>query len=75
MEYVTDIVRYFEKYIGVLPYREAPSHYDKYGDKQYYIKYRKNHITTWYAIYKETNDYLLVTYITNNHVEGQYFNI
>lgn len=75
LSYVKDIIDYINEHIEIQSHKKAPIFFSKYGDNLKYIVYRRSKRTTWYILFESNADGYLVTYITNNHVEGHYFNI
>ncbi|MDR1542988.1 MAG: hypothetical protein LBS50_00980 [Prevotellaceae bacterium] len=73
--YVEKMLSYIEKYVGILPDKDAPSYFARYGANLKYITCRANKSTTWYILYQQQANIFLIIYITNNHFEGQYFNV
>ena len=71
--YVGKLTRYAEQYIGILPEKDAPVYFDRYGSNLKYITYRANKTTCWYIFYQQLGNVFLVRHITNNHVAAQYF--
>lgn len=74
LSYVQDMIRYIIEHIDLQPHKIAPAFFNKYGDSLSYITYKRSQRTTWYILFESHNDEYVVTYITNNHKEGQYFN-
>jgi hypothetical protein len=74
-KYVNKLLDYAEKYAGILPDKEAPVYFNRYGKNMKYITYQANKATTWYIFYRQNENIFLISYITNNHFEGQYFNV
>jgi hypothetical protein len=72
-EYVKQIVYYIVQYIGVLPGKNAPPHFNRYSSNLKYITYRANKTTSWYIFYQQQDNVYLIRHITNNHVAAQYF--
>ena len=71
--YIDKFTDYIKKYIGVIPDKNAPKHFDRYGKNLKYISYKANKVTTWYIFYQQKGNVFLIRYITNNHVAAQYF--
>jgi len=74
-QYVDNILSYAEKYVGILPEKDAPSYFNSYGENLKYITYQPNKATTWYIFYQQQENIFLICYISNNHFEGKYFNL
>lgn len=74
ISYVENLVNYIKENISTYPHKNVPIHFQRYGRNAKYITYNSNSNTTWYIIFEERDTAFLVTYITNNHVSGQYFN-
>lgn len=75
ISYVDEFIDYIESSIELLPHKDAPSFFRKYGTDLKYIMYNRSHNTTWYILFECRENAYLVKYITNNHYEGQYFNV
>lgn len=75
VSYVEDMVSYIKESIGTYPHKNAPLYIHRYGENAKYITYNKSSNTTWYILFEERDEAFLVTYITNNHINGQYFNV
>jgi len=73
--YVDNILSYIEKYVGILPEKDAPIYFNSYGENLKYITYQPNRATTWYIFYQQQENIFLICYISNNHFEGKYFNL
>jgi hypothetical protein len=71
--YVEKLTRYAEKYLGILPDKDAPSYFNCYGNDLKYIIYKANKSTWWYIFYQQWDNRFLIRHITNNHVAAQYF--
>jgi hypothetical protein len=71
--YVDRMIAFAEKYIGILPGKQAPDYFRRYGQDWKYITYQANKQTTWYILYQERNNIFLIRHIANNHVAAQYF--
>ena len=71
--YIDKITQYAEQYIGILPGKNAPQHFNCYGSDLKYITYRANKATLWYIFYQQLENVFIVRHITNNHVAAQYF--
>jgi hypothetical protein len=71
--YVNRLISFMEQYIGVLPGKNAPVFFQRFGQNMKYITYQPNKRTSWYIFYQERNNIYLVRYITNNHVAAQHF--
>jgi len=74
ISYVSSLVFYIREHIDSLPHKNVPYYFSRYGFDAKYITYKRNSNTTWYIIFEEKANAYLVTHITNNHVNGQYFN-
>lgn len=72
--YAQDIIDYIRSVIDTYPAKIAPARFHRYGNSLRYIPYKRNQRTTWYIMFETHPDCYFVTYITNNHVSGQYFN-
>lgn len=73
-EYIEDLVRFIVENIDISPSKPAPFVFSKGDPNVRYIIFRKKSRTTWYIIFTEVAGSILVTYISNNHVAGHYFN-
>jgi hypothetical protein len=71
--YIDQLTCYAEQYIGILPGKNAPFYFNRYGSNLKYITYRANKTTSWYIFYQQQDNVYLVRHITNNHVAAQYF--
>ena len=73
--YVQDMVAYIQKYLPIVNAKPAPQFFSRYGVNLQYIIYKKSPRTTWYVLFEEHETLYHVTYITNNHIAGKYFNV
>ena len=71
--YVDNVVSFVEQYIGILPSKNAPDYFQRFGRNLKYITFLANKRTSWYIFYQERNNIYLIRYITNNHVAAQHF--
>ena len=71
--YVDKLTHYAEQYMGILPGKNAPPHFDRYGSNLKYITYRANKTTRWYIFYQQLENVFLIRHVTNNHIAAQYF--
>jgi len=71
--YIDNLISFIEQHISILPSKNAPDYFQRFGKNMKYIVYQANRRTSWYIFYQERNNIYLVRYITNNHVAGQYF--
>jgi hypothetical protein len=71
-EYVGTLIDYVFKYVGILPDKKAPSHFNRYGKNMRYLSYRPNKLTAWYIFFQNHNDYYLIRHITNNYLAAKY---
>ena len=71
--YVDRVIDYVEQNIGILPGREAPPYFSRYGRNLNYITYRANKSTVWYVFYQQRVNVFLIRHISNNHVAAQHF--
>lgn len=74
IKFVDELIDYILENIETSLHLTAPAFFRKYGTNLKYMIYKSKHQTTWYIMFEERNDCYLVTYITNNKYEGQYFN-
>ena len=73
-QYIEDLGDYVKKNITIKPHKPAPTHFSKYGSNLFYITYNHNKQTSWYIFFQKADSHYFIRYITNNHIEGQYFN-
>jgi len=71
--YKDNFTDYIKKYIGIIPGKTAPKHFNRYGKDLKYISYKANKTTTWYIFYQQKDNVFLIRYIANNHTAAQYF--
>lgn len=71
-EYIDRISNYAYRYVGILPGKPAPAHFNRYGKNMRYITYHSNKQTSWYIFYQHHNNQYIVRHITNNHVAAHY---
>jgi hypothetical protein len=71
--YIDRMILYAEQYIGLLPGKNAPSYFSRYGYHLKYIIYHATLTTSWYIFYQERSNVFLIRHITNNHVAAQHF--
>jgi hypothetical protein len=71
-EYIDKLFNYSYKYVGILPDKPAPPHFDRYGENMQYIVYHSNKRTSWYIFFQQDAEIYLICYIINNHVAAQY---
>jgi hypothetical protein len=72
-KYVKSIIQYMKYYIGILPEKNAPAYFARYGKNLKYLTYRANKATQWYIFYQQSGNKFSIQHITNNHVAAQYF--
>ena len=77
LRYVDAILDFISRLPHVPHYaipEEFEYHFKRYGsDLRYaFFKQKASSTTTWYIFIEETEDYLLVTHISNNWLEGHY---
>lgn len=46
-------------------------HFERYGDNMRYVFWKRGN-TTWYVFFERKEDTILVEYISNNWIDGQY---
>jgi hypothetical protein len=73
-QYIEDMVDYIKNNIASKPNQPVPAYFSRYGDSLLYITYHSNSQTTWYVLFQKTDSHYFIHYITNNHIEGHYFN-
>jgi hypothetical protein len=71
--YVYRLTSYTKQYVGILPGKNAPPYFNRYGTNMKYIVYRANKTTSWYIFYLQRGELFLIRHITNNHVAAPYF--
>ena len=75
-KYVDDLYDDINTNLSICVKKRAPKYFDKYGKGMYYVSFRKNKNTQWYAffrIYQERSELIYqVRYIGNNHTIAQY---
>lgn len=71
--YVDRLILFAEKHIGIIPGKNAPDYFHRFGHNMKYITYNANKTTSWYIFYQERNNIYLIRHITNNHVGAQHF--
>ena len=71
--YVDRLISFVEQHVGILPGRNAPNFFKRFGQDMQYITFHANKKTSWYVFYQERNNIYLIRHITNNHVSAQYF--
>ena len=74
---VDDIIDFISRLASVPHYKISSSveyHFAKYGENLQYafFKRKSSPKTTWYVFFVESENRILVKYITNNWIEGQY---
>ncbi len=69
----------FDAIQNELPYRSpkrAPDYFNKFGDKMYYIIFKRSKNTAWYAffnIFRHNGEIIyFVRYVSNNHMIARY---
>ena len=72
VNYIRDLVTYFQLNLDHLTAFEAPEYFARYGQNLKYAIYRKSSRTTWYAFFQETPDALTIVYLANNHLMGHH---
>lgn len=73
VNYIREIVMYFQWNMNSLIPREAPSFFQKYtihNKPLQYVTFRKSARTTWYAFYEENDTTKTIVYVANNHLIG-----
>jgi hypothetical protein len=69
--YVDLLICYAKHYLSILPAKDAPPYFNRYGSNLKYITYRANKTTSWYIFYQQWENVFLIRHITNNHVAAQ----
>ena len=72
VNYIRDLVTYFQLNLDHLTAFDAPDYFARYGTSLKYAIYRKSNRTTWYAFFEETPDALTIVYLANNHLMGHH---
>lgn len=72
VNYIRDLVTYFQLNLDHLTAFAAPDYFARYGTNLKYAIYRKSNRTTWYAFFQETPDALTIVYLANNHLMGHH---
>ena len=72
VNYIRDLVTYFQLNLDHLTAFDAPEYFARYGKNLKYAIYRKSSRTTWYAFFQETPDALTIVYLANNHLMGHH---
>ena len=70
VNYIRDLVTYFQLNLDHLTAFDAPEYFARYGTNLKYAIYRKSSRTTWYAFFQETPESLIIVYLGNNHLMG-----
>ncbi len=70
VNYIRDLVTYFQLNLNHLTAFDAPEYFARYGSNLKYAIYRKSSRTTWYAFFQETSEGLIIVYLANNHLMG-----
>lgn len=73
VNYIREIVMYFQWNINSLIAREAPSYFNRFSISSkplQYVAFRKSARTTWYAFYEESDTTKKIVYVANNHLIG-----
>lgn len=76
--YMRDIFRYFALNLQNSVVVAAPEYFNRYcvdGKTLYYVRYRKNAHTTWYAFYEELENVYSIVYLANNKLIGHLLDI
>lgn len=75
VNYIRDLVTYFQLNLDHLTAFDAPDYFARYGRNLKYALYRKSSRTTWYAFFKETPEALVIVYLGNNHLIGHHLDL
>ena len=78
VDYMRDIFRYFALNLQNSVSVEAPEYFNRYsvdGKQLFYVRYRKNAHTTWYAFYEELEEVDSIVYLANNQHIGHLLDI
>jgi hypothetical protein len=65
--YVQNIYNFIEFELYKNPFKKTPVPLQKFGS--YYVFYRPNKRTTWYIFFEKSDNRVLITHITNSHLE------
>jgi len=65
--YVKDIYDFIEFELYNLPHKTTPHIIKNFGSK--YVCYKANKRTTWYIFFTTQENLILITHITNNHMQ------
>lgn len=71
-KYVDSLIDEITLNIDILPKKNAPIYFNRYGEGMRYITIRKNKQTHWYVFFHYEDDIYYVRYIANNHNIAQY---
>ena len=72
VNYIRDLVTYFQLNLDHLTAFEASEYFARYGTNLKYAIYRKSSRTTWYAFFQDSPDALTIVYLANNHLMGHH---
>ena len=74
IDYAEKLFRDIQANLHTKVKKNAPTHFDRYGQGIFYSLFPRNHHTTWYVFYSvhEVDDQTiyLVRYLGNNHTLG-----
>jgi hypothetical protein len=65
--YVESLTIFIDNNIHSFPHKKTPIELAYLGS--YYVFYRPNKRTTWYIFFEKSDNRVLITHITNNHLE------
>ncbi|MDL2213747.1 hypothetical protein LJC21_01760 [Bacteroides sp. OttesenSCG-928-E20] len=71
-DYVDWIFEQIESSIHKMHKKVAPKYFDRYGQRLFYVVYKRNAHTSWYVFFQKQEDTYLIRYIGNNHNCAQY---
>jgi len=78
VDYMRDIFRYFALNLQNSVSVVSPEYFNRYcvdGKQLFYVCYRKNAYTTWYAFYEDLEDVYSIVYLANNQLIGHLLDI
>lgn len=75
VNYIRDLVTYFQLNLNHLSAFDAPEYFSRYGNNLKYALYRKSRRTTWYAFFRETPEALVIVFLGNNHLIGHHLQL
>lgn len=67
LNYVQNIYDFIENELHNFPHKQTPLNLKRFGSN--YVFYKSNDRTTWYIFFERKQNRVLITHITNNHLE------